>query len=265
VRKKTSTPQPKCTFRWRKRILTPGEAVRFIDATGFCMLFPVRNVPLPSLYCAATHRNPHAEFKWDRYSEMIWKWKSSIPQRKRAFYGKYFRGRGTFISLKQLPYFLAMHETAIESDSYREFYSSGRISENARAIWEALATHGPLATLELRNVAKMDSKAGNIRFKRAMAELQCMLIVVHFGTEQETAAWASGKFELVCRAFPKETAAARAITPEAARRALAAQFLALSPGTPPKEIARLFGWTKDETIAALEVDEPQAAKAAAGL
>jgi hypothetical protein len=196
---------------------------------------------------------------------MLWKWKSSIPQSKRAFYGKYFRGRGTFISLKQLPYFLAMHETAIESDSYREFYSSGRITENARSIWEALATHGPLATLELRNVAKMDSKAGNVRFKRAMAELQCMLIVAHFGTEQETNAWASGKFELVCRAFPKETAAARTIRPEAARRAIAAQFLSLCPDPPPKEIARLFGWTKHETIAALEVDEPQTARAAAGL
>jgi hypothetical protein len=155
-----------------------------------------------------------------------------------------------------------MHETAIDPDRYCEFYSSGRITENARAIWEALATHGPLATLELRNVAKMDSKAGNVRFKRAMVELQCMLIVVHFGTEQETAAWASGKFQLVCRAFPKETAAARTIRPKAARRALAAQFLALCPDPPPKEIARLFGWTKHETVAALQTDEPQVAKAA---
>jgi len=217
------------------------------------MLFPVKNIPLPSLYCAVTRRNPHIEFKWDRYSEMLWKWKSSIPKRKRAFYGKYFRGRGTFISLKQLPYFLATQETAIERDDNGKFYSAGRITENARAIWEALARHGPLATLELRNVAKMDSKAGNIRFKRAMAELQCMLIVVHFGTEQETAAWASGKFELVCRAFPKETAAARAIAPEAARRELAAKFLALCPASPPKDVARLFGWTKPETMAALGI------------
>jgi hypothetical protein len=217
------------------------------------MLFPVKNVPLPSLYYAVTRRNPHIEFKWDRYSEMLWKWKSSIPKRKRAFYGKYFRGRGSFISLKLLPYFLAMQETAIEPDDYHKFYSAGRITENARAIWEALATHGPLATLELRNVAKMDSKAGNVRFKRAMAELQCILIVVHFGTEQETAAWASGKFELVCRAFPKETAAARGITPEAARRAVAAKFLALCPSSQPKDVACLFGWTKAETMAALEI------------
>jgi hypothetical protein len=251
VRKKpTVPPNP---FRWRKRVLSPSEAVHFINAAGFCMLYPVKNIPLPSLYYAVTRRNPHVEFKWDRYSEMIWKWKSSIPQCKRAFYGKYFRGRGTFISLNQLPYFLAMRETAIEPDDYTKFYSSGRITENARTIWEALATNGPLATLELRNVAKMDSKAGNVRFKRAMAQLQRMLIVVHFGTEQETAAWASGKFELVCRAFPKETAAAHGITPEAARRALAAKFLALCPESPPRSVAHLFGWTKAEATAALGI------------
>jgi hypothetical protein len=227
--------------------------VHFINAAGFCMLYPVKNIPLPSLYYAVTRRNPHVEFIWDRYSEMIWKWKGSIPQRKHAFYGKYFRGRSSFISLKQLPNFLAMQETAIEPGDCDRFYSAGRITENARAIWEALASHGPLATLELRNVAKMDSKAGNVRFKRAMAQLQCMLIVVHFGTEQETAAWASGKFELVCRAFPKETAAARKIKPEAARRTLAAQFLALCPKSSPKDVARLFGWTKTETMAALGI------------
>ena len=249
-KKATVPPNP---FRWRKRVLTPSEAVRFINAAGFCMLFPVKNIPLPSLYYAVTRRNPHVEFKWDRYSEMIWKWKGSIPQRKHAFYGRYFRGRGSFISLKQLPNFLALQETAIEPGDCDRFYSAGRITENARAVWEALASHGPLATLELRNVAKMDSKAGNVRFKRAMAQLQCMLIVVHFGTEQETAAWASGKFELVCRAFPKETAAARKIMPEAARRTLAAQFLALCPKSSPKDVARLFGWTRTETMAALGI------------
>jgi hypothetical protein len=250
ISKAAGPPNP---LRWRKRILTLGEAVKFIDAAGFCMLFPIKDVPVPPLYYAVARRSPHADFNWDRYAEMLWKWKSRIPKRKRAFYGKCFRGRGTFISLKQLPYFLAMRGTAIEPDDYGEFYSSGRITENARAIWEALTTHGPLATLELRNVAKMDSKAGNGRFKRAMAELQCMLIVVHFGTEQETAAWASGKFELVCRAFPKETAAARGITPEAARRALATKFLTLCPESPPRNVAHLFGWTKAETTAALGI------------
>jgi hypothetical protein len=98
----------------------------------------------------------------------------------------------------------------------------------------------------------MDTKAGNVRFKRAILDLQCLLIAVHFGAEQETAAWASGRYELTCRAFPKETAAARRIEPEQARAKLAAQFLEWHTNVPPAQLARLFGWPKADAISAIE-------------
>ena len=243
---------PPNTLRWPKRVSTRGEAVKYIDAAGFCMLFPVKNIPLTSLYYAVTRRNPQSDFVWDRYVEMLWKWKDELPQRKSAYYAKYFRGRGTFISREQLPFFLAMRETAVESNDHEHFYAEGRIREDARAIWEAIGENGPLATLELRNICKMDSKAGNVRFKRAVADLQCVLVLVHFGTEQETGAWASARYELTCRAFPKETAAARKIAPGEARRMLAAKFVACYPGAAHGQVARLFGWTKVETAAAME-------------
>src|SRR5277367_5245804 len=168
-------------IRWPRRISTLAEARKFIDVAGFCMLFPVTNVPLPSLYSAVTRRNPSAGIVFDKHFEMIWRWKDELPRRRRAFYAKYFRGRGTFISLQLLPHFLAMRHSAVMPGDYERFYSEGRIRDDARIIWEALEEHGPLATLELRNACKMDTQAGNIRFKRAILELQCMLIVVHFG------------------------------------------------------------------------------------
>ena len=97
----------------------------------------------------------------------------------------------------------------------------------------------------------MDSKAGNARFKQAMLELQCLLVVVHFGAEQETATWASNRFELVARAFLKQVQAARGITPEGARAAIAAKYLEWHPDAQPRVLARLFGWTKAEAIRAL--------------
>jgi hypothetical protein len=248
-------------IRWPRRVLTLAEAVKFIDATGYCMLFPVKGVPLPSLYYAVTRRGLHGKWKWDKYSSMVWRWKDELPRRRRAFYAKYFRGRGTFISLQLLPYFLAMRESAVAPGESARFYSAGRIRDDARMIWEALEEHGPLATLELRNACKMDTKAGNIRFKRAILELQCMLIVVHFGAEQETNAWASGRYELTRRAFPQQTAAARRISPEDARDKLAAIFCEWHPNSPPIQLARLFGWTKVEAVAAC-AQLPRAAKQA---
>ncbi|HYL46497.1 MAG TPA: hypothetical protein VEU52_05685 [Candidatus Limnocylindrales bacterium] len=239
-------------IRWPRRILSTAEAVKYIDATGYCMLFPVANVPLASLSYPVTRRKPHDEMVWDKYAVMLWRWKDELPRRRRAFYGKYFRGRGTLISLKFLPHFLAMREAAVEPGDHVRFYAEGRIREDARVIWEALAEHGPMATLELRHACKMDTKPGNVRFKRAILDLQCLLIAVHFGAEQETAAWASGRYELTCRAFPKETAAARRIKPEDARAKLAAKFLEWHTGALPAQLAKLFGWPKADAITAIE-------------
>lgn len=247
-------------IRWPRRVLTAAEAVKYIDATGYCMLYPVANVPLPSLYYAVTRRNPHEDFVWDKYSVMLWRWKDELPGRRRAFYAKYFRTRGTFISLKFLPHFLAMREAAVEPSDHERFYAEGRIREDARVLWEALAVDGPLATLELRHACKMDTKAGNTRFKRAILDLQCLLVAVHFGAEQETAAWASGRYELTCRAFPKETAAARRISPEEARAKLATKFLEWHTGALPTHMARLFGWPKADAIATFEAAKRKAHK-----
>jgi len=237
--------------RWPRRVSTLAEARKFIDAAGFCMLFPVTNVPLPSLYSAVTRRNPSAGIVFDKHFEMLWRWKDELPRRRRAFYAKYFRGRGTFISLEQLPYFLAMRDSAVAPGDHTRFYADGRIRDDARVIWEALETHGPLATLELRHLCNMETKAGNVRFKRAILDLQCLLVVVHFGSEQETGAWASGRFELTCRAFPKQTTAARNIAPNAARAQLAAKYLKSYPSAPPVQLARLFGWSKADAVRAM--------------
>jgi len=239
---------PPNQMEWPKKVRNLREAAQFIDRCGFCVLFPVKSVPLPSLYYAVTRRDPP---RWDPETEMMWRWKDELPRKKLAFYAKYFRGRGSLISLAMLPFFLAERESPTSPNDYERFYAAGRVSPEAKAVWQALAQQGPLATLELRHLCKFDTKAGNARYKKAMLELQCLLAVVHFGTEKESGAWASGKFELTCRAFPKQAAAARKIPREVARGALAAQYRALYPQADVKRIARLFGWSKSEAAAAI--------------
>jgi len=240
----------KTTTSLTRRVATFADAVKFIDAAGFCTLFPVANVPLPSLYCAATGRDADDGIVFDEHFEKIWHWKDEMPRRRRAHYAKYFRGKGTLISRAYLPHFLAMREAATAPHDYERFYRQGRIRDDARLIWHALAEHGPLATLELRHACKMETTAGNVRFKRAILDLQCLLVVSHFGSEQETGAWASGKYELTSRAFPEETGAAFEIEPPDARAKLAAKFAELNPAAQPMQLARLFGWTKAQAESA---------------
>ena len=236
-----------------KRVKTPADAARFIDSVGLCVLFPLKNVPLPSLYYAVSHRR---DARWDKFAQLIWKWKDELPRKRLALYAKALKGRGTFISLELLPHLLAMHETAVspnKPDGGESFYNSGRIPRDACDLWKALAQHGPMPTLELRHACKLETQAGNKRFKKSMLELQSLLIVTHSGAEQETAAWASNRFDLVCRAFPKQSREAAAITPEAARQALAKKYLSLYPAAPASTVARLFGWTKAQAVTALSM------------
>jgi hypothetical protein len=235
-------------FTKAKRVRTAAEAISFIDSVGFCMLFPVKNVQLPSLYYAMARRQP---ITWDKYSQKLWKWKNELPKKRRAFYAKYFKGRGTFLSLNLLPHLLAMHGTAVDPEQAEAIYAAGRISHDAFLIWKALAEHGPLATLELRHACKMGTQAGNKRFKKAILELQGLLIVTHSGAEQETDAWASNRFDLVSRAFPQQFRAAAGISPDDARKVLATKYRTLHSGAPPILVARLFGWTKAQAVSAL--------------
>lgn len=237
-----------------KRVVTSADAVRFIDAVGYCLLFPINGLPLPSLYFACARRECTS---WDRYCLLIWKWKDEFGRKRHAFYSKYFRGRGTFISVRLLPHFLAMEQSAYSSDDYDRAYAAGRISADARTVWEALASHGPLATLELRHACKFDSTAGNRRFKKAMLQLSRLLLVVHSGAEQETESWASSRFELTAQAFPQAVAQARRIAASDARRVLARRYVEWHPQAEASVIARLFGWSKADTMAATD-DGPRA-------
>jgi hypothetical protein len=236
----------------QRRVLSLPAAVQYINARGFCLLFATKNVALPSLYHAVARAKPHEDWVWDQYSSMVWRWKDELPRRRLAYYGKYFRGRGTLISLEQLPNFLAMREAAVAPGDFTRFYRAGRIRDDARIIWQALEDHGPLATLELRNACRMDTKAGNKRFKRAILDLQCLLIAVHFGAEQETKSWASGRYELTYRAFPKQNEIARKISVAEAQRNIAGKLLEQQPGAQPLQIARIFGWLKAEAVVACQ-------------
>jgi hypothetical protein len=240
--------EPACEVPWPRTPQNAARAAHFIDHVGFCVLFPVKNVPLPSLYYAVSHRR---DARWDKHAQLIWKWKDDLPKKRRAFYAKYFKGRGTFLSLKLLPCFLAMQQTAATPADAEAFYAAGRISRDACELWQALAQHGSLPTLELRHACKMETQPGNKRFKKAMLELQRLLIVTHSGAEQETESWASNRFDLVSRAFPKQSRAAANISAGAARQVLATKYRSLYPEASASEVARLFGWTKAQAVTAL--------------
>ncbi len=239
-------------------IRTIAQAARYIDRVGFCLLFPSKKLPLPSLIEASKGRalrnyKPCAD--WSDDFVRLWRWKDELPRKRLAYYGKYFRGRGVFLSLEFLAYFYCLEGNPARlgaGDAFERLYRAGKITADAHAVCAALAKRGPQATLELRYGLGWESKRGNRRFKRALLELQQRLLIVHWGTKAETRAWESAVYQLTARAFPKAVRAAAKLSPDVARQRIAAQYRKHRAHAKPQEVARLFGWTRAEAQAALD-------------
>lgn len=264
-------------------VRTIQQAARYIDQVGFCLLFPSKGLRLPSLFTLmkegwaavkgsrsfGTPRDFDLVASWDKDTERLWEWKDELPRRRLAYYGKYFRGKGSLISLAFLPCFyrlegnygstLAHHPArpersrrerqsrdgvADEPDSgeYETLYREGRITADACALCQELFARGPQATLELRYALGWTTKAGNRRFQRALAELQRRLLIVHWGVAAETRAWESVVYQLTSRAFPRAMKAAAKLSPDEARQRIAAQYRKLNPAATAADFKRLFGW-----------------------
>lgn len=235
------------------RVHTIQQAARFVDRVGFCLLFPIKGLRLPSLWAAVKGKalDPAGALRsglsplvsWDKDAERLWGWKDELPRRRLAYSGRYFRGRQSLLSLAFLPCFYRLAGNPGAADEHERLYRAGRLSADAHSVARELYRRGPQATLELRYALGWADARGNRRFKRALEELQRQLLIVHWGTKAETAAWESVVYELTPRAFPRAVRAAARLSREEARDRIAAQYRRLNHAATPRDFRRLFGWT----------------------
>ena len=219
------------------RIRTLDQAAAWLDRVGFALLFPSRGIALPSLW-EAQGRKVIKGPTWDADMARLWEWKDQLPRRRRAWYGKLIRGKGTLVASRLLPHFSAAMNTPWELDAAETLYSRGRLSPEALKIARVLRDQGPQPTLALRYAAGFEDVRRNARFKKAMTELGARLLITHFGTKKEEgAAWPSTVYELVPRAFSRLSKRARELSAEGARREIERAYLSLSLAATPRQSA----------------------------
>ncbi len=217
------------------------DAATFIDAMGFCLLFAsTQSIELPSLFEAVKgRRDAHIE-DWDADSDRVWVWKNDLPATKRAYYGKALTGKPIFISLKMLPHVITLAAPESVNDEYRH----GRISQEAKRVYDALRDLGPTPTGALRGAAGFDRDSA--RYHHAIDELQRALVILPVGATIERGAWASQIFDLVARWFPKENVRAQQIDTQTAQRTIVKQYVQVVVAAKPSMIMRVFGWSRDQ-------------------
>jgi hypothetical protein len=235
--------------RMNLRVTTQEQAVEFVNDVGFCCLFPIQGVEMPSLWDAVAGRVMKTTNKHSGYEiERTWGWKDNALDKRVWFYGKLIRGKATLVSLDFLPNFYALSENYGDYEhDYLEEYHTGRLTSEAKQIYEALLKNGALDAIRLRREARLSSEANKGRFEKALTDLQVGLKVLPVGIA-EAGAWRYAFiYELLPRWYPEIPQKARKIGWGEAKRTILDQYLRNVIGTTMQSAARVFGWTLAET------------------
>ena len=234
-----------------QRLQDAEQAVEFVNARGFVYFWPIKGIDLPSLWVAAAGDRPVADAH-DDPGHVTWGWKDGLLGKRRWHYGKVLRKRATMISLEVLPYFYALSENYGDpAEDHLILYEQGRLSQEAKAIYDALLDEGALDTLALRKAARMSSAESNSRFERALSELQADFKIMPVGVAPVGAWRYAFIYEIVARHYPDLIDRTRFISNEQAYQKLSLLYLEMLGAAQTSDLVKLFGWKSAAVQAAL--------------
>ena len=226
-----------------RRLTSKEQAIDFVNERGFIYFWPIKEILLPSLWAAVAGDRPVADAH-DDPGHVTWGWKDTLLGARRWYYAKVLRKRATLISLEVAPYFYALSENyGSPDDDYLIQYQQGRLTQEAKAVYEALLFEGPLDTVALRRAAHLASRESDSRFNRALTDLQTDFKVLPVGVTQAGAWKYAFAYDLVARHFPELPEQARAISERQARQELARLYFSSLGAARVADLIRLFGWT----------------------
>jgi hypothetical protein len=235
--------------RMNLRITSPEQAVKFVNDVGFCFLFPIQKVEMPSLWDAIAGRVVKTYPDHKGYEiERTWGWKDESLDKKWWYYGKLIRDKATLISLDFLPNFYALSENFGDYEhDYLEEYKTGQLTAEAKQVYEALLKNGALDAVRLRREAHMSSEANKGRFDKALTDLQTGLKVLPIGIAPVGAWRYAFIYEVLPRWYPEIPVRAQQISRTEARRRILDQYLRNVIFSTVPLAARVFGWSIRET------------------
>ena len=240
------------TFRLKKRLASKEEAVDYVNERGFIYFWPIREITLPSLWAAVAGDRPVADAH-DDPGHVTWGWKDSLLGQKVWYYAKVLRKKATLISLQTAPYFYALSENyGSPEEDYLTIYEQGRLTLEAKQVYEALLDKGPLDTITLRKTARLTSNESESRFNRALSDLQADFKILPVGVTEAGAWHYAFSYDVVARHYPELLEQARYIGELDACRKLTELYFRSVGAAQLRDLTRLFGWKPDQARKTLE-------------
>jgi hypothetical protein len=236
------------TERYRQRpdlrVRTEDEAAQFLSDVGLCLLFSAKDIELPSLWGALCGEDRPVPSHHDNHElGLAWHWKDQLPIDGKVLYGKFLRKRPVFVSLELAPYFYALSPNyGNPTEDYLQDYADGRLSVEAKQVYEALLQQGALPTSRLRLEAGLGGKTNASRFDRALAELQMDFRIAKVAISDANRWGYCYVYDLLPRHFPQVVEAATAIGGRQARETILLHYLQTAIAATPQDLRNLFGW-----------------------
>jgi hypothetical protein len=235
----------------KKRLKTKAEAVSFVNERGFIYFWPIRGITLPSLWGAVSGDRPVPN-EHDDPGHISWDWKDSLLGKHVWYYGKILRKKATIIAMEVAPYFYALSENyGSPEEDYLTIYEQGRMTQEAKTVYETLLEKSPMDTITLRKSAHLSSHESESRFNRALADLQADFKIMPVGVVDAGSWHYSFAYDIVARHEPGLLEKARYIGEIDARQKLLELYIQSVGAASKKDIARLFSWKLPDISQAL--------------
>lgn len=226
------------------RVRTKEDALEFLNDVGLCLLFSASDIELPSLWGALCGEDrPVPSHHDNRELGLAWRWKDELPVAGKVLYGKFLRRKPVFISLDLAPHFYALSPNYGDlAEDYMQDYLDGRLSVEAKQVFEVLLVEGALPTSRLRLEAGLGGKANASRFDRALAELQMDFRISKVAISDANRWGYCYVYDLLPRHFSEAVEAAQAVTGRQARDVILLHYLRTVVASTAREVCKLFGW-----------------------
>lgn len=238
------------TFRWppETRLKSQEQAITYVNERGFIYFWPISGITLPSLWVATAGDRPVAD-EHDDPGHVTWGWKDGLLGQRQWYYAKILRKKATLIAMTAAPYFYALSENyGAYAEDYLTQYEQGRLTIEAKTVYETLLREGVLDTVALRRATRMTSPASDSRFNRAVAELQADFKIAPVAVTQAGAWHYAFAYEVVGRYYPEIVEQAHLIGEQEARCKLAELYIRSVGAARPGDLAKLFGWKNAEVV-----------------
>lgn len=223
------------------RVRTLKDAARFVDGAGFAYVFPDNKIPLPSLW-GAIRGDPMRpmdpdDWGWNKPVALAWDLKDALGEKRLAWFGRFFRGKGSLISLGMLPALFRLVGARDAADLLPE----------GRELCERLRNVGPLSTFRLRMSLRLSGSRGNARFGKVTVELYRRLLICNVGVDDSETRWPAAVIGLFEKCYPAAVREAARFSEEEAL----GRVLSKAPEFKPRALAALFGLPRSSAFATI--------------